>query len=108
MTEKKDFVEFMLGPEADHYYVHFYEFADSINIEKGENIKHFCRLCIDPNTHAYMYETGVAKSYYDVDRIDTQIVNHLWNKHCEVVSKRVHEYFIQKIALAPGQKRLEL
>jgi hypothetical protein len=77
----------------------FFELADSVNIDKGENIYHTCHLC--------NYVTKTAHTFEELAPVDDAIANHLWEKHREEATRAVRKYESGKIASARGQMKLD-
>ena len=65
------------------------------------DVQNFCKLC--PFSTRKVHE---AHGESDMERIDGEVVNHLWNMHKTEVSRKVQEQKAIEIASKPGQLRL--
>ena len=94
--EKPEFVAWM---KAD--YRNFYEFADTTGLADLVEVQNFCKLC-DFSTRK-VREAHISS---DMEHIDGEVINHLWNMHKTEVSRKVQEQKAIEIASKPGQSRL--
>ena len=94
--EKPEFVAWM---KADHR--NFYELADTTGLADLIDVQNFCKLC--PFSTRKVHE---AHGESDMERIDGEVINHLWNMHKTEVSRKVQEQKAIEIASKPGQSRL--
>ena len=63
--------------------------------------QNFCKLCSFSTRKVHE-----AHGESDMERIDGEVVNHLWNMHKTEVSRKVQEQKAIEIASKPGQLRL--
>ena len=81
----------------DDKWLNFWDFAGTENLEKGENVYHWCKFC--------PYITDKVNSDM-VENIDDMITDHLWEKHRETVSKIAQDIISRHVASAPRQVKL--